>query len=135
MKEYFIGGTNMTNEEKSSISKLQKKGYGYRKIATELDLSPNTVKSYLKKLTEDIICPSCGQSVKQTVHRKEKRFCSTACRMKYWNKHPEEMKHKNSITTKCKNCGKAVIIYRKTPRIYCSHACAMEGRRIGKENH
>ncbi len=39
----------MNLEEKNNIAKLQRKGLGYRRIANELNLSPNTVKSYLKK--------------------------------------------------------------------------------------
>ena len=43
----------MNLEEKNNIAKLQRKGLGYLRIANELNLSPNTVKSYLKKLSEN----------------------------------------------------------------------------------
>lgn len=43
----------MNLEEKNNIAKLQRKGLGYRRIANELNLLPNTVKSYLKKLSEN----------------------------------------------------------------------------------
>lgn len=124
----------MNLEEKNNIAKLQRKGLGYRRIANELNLSPNTVKSYLKKLSENTSCPTCGKPVKQTAHRKEKRFCSDACRMKYWNSHLDEMKHKNLVISKCENCGKTIISYRKEARKYCSRACAFEGRKSGKKN-
>lgn len=54
--------------------------------------------------------------------------------MKYWNSHLDEMKHKNSVISKCENCGKTIISYRKEARKYCSRACALEGRKSGKKN-
>jgi endogenous inhibitor of DNA gyrase (YacG/DUF329 family) len=31
-------------------------------------------------------CEFCGQSVRQSEHRKRKRFCSDKCRMSWWNR-------------------------------------------------
>lgn len=79
------------------IEELRKKGYGYKKIASSLDMSPNTVKSYLRRrsLAENAIikCQFCGVGVRQNPHRKTKKFCSDKCRMAWWNAHPEQVEY------------------------------------------
>lgn len=40
----------MTKNEKHRINELRLNGYGYKKIAKELGLSVNTVKSYLARV-------------------------------------------------------------------------------------
>ena len=40
----------MTENEKHRINELRLNGYGYKKIARELGLSVNTVKSYLARV-------------------------------------------------------------------------------------
>lgn len=51
----------MTDADKTQIIKLKAKGYGYRKIAAELELSENTIKSFLKRNTD--ACIVCGTAV------------------------------------------------------------------------
>ena len=41
----------MTTQEKLKIASLSEKGLGYRKIAAQIGISENTVKSYLKRMT------------------------------------------------------------------------------------
>ena len=41
----------MTAQEKQKIASLSEKGLGYRKIAVQIEISENTVKSYLKRMT------------------------------------------------------------------------------------
>ena len=41
----------MTAQEKQMIASLSEKGLGYRKIAAQIGISENTVKSYLKRMT------------------------------------------------------------------------------------
>ena len=41
----------MTTQEKQMIASLSEKGLGYRKIAAQIGISENTVKSYLKRMT------------------------------------------------------------------------------------
>ena len=41
----------MTAQEKQKIASLSEKGLGYRKIAAQIGISENTVKSYLKRMT------------------------------------------------------------------------------------
>lgn len=85
----------MTDLEKIKINELKNKGYGYKKIATELSLSQNTVKSYLKRTNVDdkreeensSVCLFCGKAVIQNEHRKIKKFCSDKCRYNWHNSH------------------------------------------------
>ena len=78
----------MTAQEKQKIASLSEKGLGYRKIAAQIGISENTVKSYLKRMTaaDDqkepdqpaavFSCPQCGKEIWQQPGRKTKRFCS-----------------------------------------------------------
>ena len=62
----------MTAQEKQKIASLSEKGLGYRKIAAQIGIFENTVKSYLKRMTaaDDqkepdqpaavFSCPQCG---------------------------------------------------------------------------
>ena len=79
---------SMTTQEKQMIASLSEKGLGYRKIAAQIGISENTVKSYLKRMTaaDDqkepdqpaavFSCPQCGMEIYQQPGRKAKRFCS-----------------------------------------------------------
>lgn len=40
----------MTNEQRATIDSLRSQGLGYKKIANMTSISPNTVKSYLRKV-------------------------------------------------------------------------------------
>ena len=78
----------MTTQEKQMIASLSEKGLGYRKIAAQIGISENTVKSYLKRMTaaDDqkgpdqsvaaFSCPQCGKEIWRQPGRKTKRFCS-----------------------------------------------------------
>ena len=78
----------------NQIKNLALKGYGYKRIADILDLSPNTVKSHLRRhpATAGIsVCLQCGKPIEQNPGRKEKKYCSDKCRMSYWNSHQDEV--------------------------------------------
>lgn len=130
----------MTNEQKMIINALQAKGFGYKKIATETGISPNTVKSYIRRrnagetvpgsATEGDIhyCRTCGKPVPQNEGRKEKKFCCDACRYKFWNSHPELITRKAIYYFTCQACGNDFSAYGKRDRKYCSHACYVKAR-------
>ena len=96
----------MTDRQKDMIRQMRAEGYGYIRIAQELGISENTVKSFCQrkglsagKIKAAVpsadgsrgICPCCGAKVVQNPGRKAKKFCSDKCRNKWWNSHPEQV--------------------------------------------
>ena len=108
----------MTTQEKQMIASLSENGLGYRKIAAQIGISENTVKSYLKRMTaaDDqkepdqpaavFSCPQCGEEIRQIPGRKTKRFCSDSCRYKWWNSHPNQLQRESLRESTCPVCGK-----------------------------
>ena len=124
----------MTQEQKDKIIRYRGKGMGYGKIAQILSLSVNTIKSFCRRNTgqpcQNIIheskdvCKQCGKPLIQNPRHREKKFCSAACRMKWWGIHAEEMHRHNRLTCHC--CGKK--FYGKPGRKFCSHSCYIKER-------
>lgn len=120
----------MTELEKRKISDLRKQGLGYTKISKELGISVNTIKSYCRrnsatkaKIDDRHYCKYCGIEVKQNPGRKEKKFCSDICRMKWWNSHLDCVNRKAFATRTCIKCGKDFTVYGSSTKKYCSHKC------------
>ena len=127
----FIGVVSgMTNDQKQQIQHLRQMGLGYTKIAKEINLTVNTVKSfcYRNPLNETLetksCCKQCGKPVEQNIKRREKKFCSNACRIKWWTCHHNELQHHKTLI--CVHCGKS--FYGKPNRKYCSHRCYIAER-------
>lgn len=133
----------MTEEQKIKIHNLRANGYGYTKIAQELCLSENTIKSYCRRKGlngvavvkaappvdgEKHTCVNCGVEVKQNPGRKLKKFCSDRCRNQWWNSHLEQVNRKAHYEYVCACCKKPFIAYGNSSRKYCSHECYIEDR-------
>ena len=121
----------MTQAEKRKILHLRQIGYGCIKIAQEMGISSNTVKSFLRRNpsednSKSTLCEQCGQAIVTNDKGKGKRFCSDACRIKWWNHHTNLMKE----NTVCKHCGKS--FHGRAGRKFCSHACYIAERFGGK---
>ena len=123
----------MTLDEKCNISRLQQQGMGYRKIASELGISENTVKSYLRrhskiKSSEEISggCKRCGKAIEQKPHKRKKEFCSDYCRSRWWRKNTDLSESKTSITKQCNMCNNEFACYRSENRSFCSRKCYVE---------
>ncbi len=138
----------MTDNQKTQIMKLRAAGYGYGKIAQELDISLNTVKSFcrrnrLKKVTdvpvilsgETTYCENCGREILQVFKSKKRRFCSDKCRNLWWNKNLDKVKRKAYYTIVCKHCGKEFQVYGDRRRKYCSYECYSKDRFQGGDHH
>ena len=136
----------MTKEQKIQIKKLRADGYGYTRVAQALGISVNTVKSFCRRnqLTGKAtvekaktqvstgerkhLCKYCGVPVVQNPGRKEKKFCSDKCRMKWWNNNLDKVKRKAMYEYICPNCGKSFTVYGNSHRKYCSHECYVADR-------
>lgn len=126
----------MTEETKAAITKLREAGSGYTAISKELGISVNTVKSFCRRAKlADHICPCCGKVVKQTLGRREKKFCDYTCRMKWWKEHPGEVNRKANYTQNCACCGNEFTAYGNNHRKYCSHSCYITNRFRGGVAH
>lgn len=134
----------MTIEQKNIIASMRKAGVGYTKIAQEIGVSENTVKSFCRRngLTVSAVqpesekvtvpaeksCRFCGAPFIQYPGRKVKKFCSPECRNKFWNAHINDEKRKAMETYICLHCGKEFYAYAGHGRKYCSHECYISAR-------
>ncbi len=73
-------------------------------------------------------CLYCGKAVSQRDGRKEKKFCSSDCRVKWWNCHKSAVPRKSSRLAQCPSCGKQFYVYGPQERKYCSQSCYITGR-------
>ena len=134
----------MTEEQKTQIADLRSKGAGYKKIAQTIGLSENTVKSFCRRMalpkaepisTGDVTsCECCGKPMEQIPGRKKRRFCSTACRQKWWNGHLELVQRKAIYRLKCHHCGREFEVYGNRHRKYCCHECYIAERFGGRKS-
>lgn len=132
----------MTDTQKIQIGKLRGAGLGYKKIAEQMGLSENTVKTYCRRhglggnmthlqnvtQNEEHHCLCCGKPVQQTPGRKEKKFCSDSCRNKWWNSHLDKVERKANYEFVCPHCKKPFTAYGNKNRKYCSHECYIADR-------
>jgi endogenous inhibitor of DNA gyrase (YacG/DUF329 family) len=129
----------MTLSQKTQITEMRRRGETYAAIATCLDLSENTIKSFCRRNISicnqmmDDCCPQCGFSLVHLLHKRQKRFCSDKCRLAWWKAHPELLNRKAVYSFVCSTCGKAFTAYGNANRKYCSRACAVTARRDSYE--
>lgn len=123
---------------------MRKEGCSYAAIAKELNVNENTVKTFCRRngLTGAVAempspdfqnaaekpCQCCGKPVIQYPGRKEKKFCSDACRNRWWNSHLNEVRRKAMYEYRCPHCGRAFCTYGNRNRKYCSHECYIADR-------
>ena len=122
----------MTYKTMNQINFLASHGMGYQRIAEQLGLSPNTVKSHLQRHPPQaglVLCHHCGQPVPQSRGRKEKQYCNDQCRMAYWNSHQDEVNKQAFYTLSCQHCGKEFVSYGNRNRKYCSRLCYANARK------
>lgn len=127
----------MTNDEIEIIIRLQRQGFGYRRIAALTNIAVNTVKSYCKRhpvnviendTPSDAFCRQCGKPIFFTPHRKAKQYCSDKCRMAWWNSHRDQVNRKAYRTVICEYCGSSFEVYGAPKRKFCSPTCAAASR-------
>ncbi|MGI6736686.1 MAG: RNA polymerase subunit sigma-70 [Anaerovoracaceae bacterium] len=139
----------MNTEQKKQIRSLRKEGYGYTSIAHVLGLTKSQVSAYCRRndlsgrladlndgnTPGETYCLCCGKKLTQIPGRKEIKFCSDACRLRWWNSHPDDINRKAFYTFTCACCGKTFTAYGNRHRKYCSHACYIQDRFKGGDRH
>ena len=130
----------MTDKQKQQVLELHSKGYGQSAIAKQLNISINTLKSFfkrndIKRIQKDkpksVNCLYCDAEIKQTSHKKAKKFCSDKCRMAWWKEHRNCVKQKSVKTFICPICGKEFTAY--ADRTYCSRLCYGKSKGVSHE--
>lgn len=124
----------LSEVEKRKIIELKLKGMGSKSIARQLQLNPSAVKTFIHRhgrnpeyLATMGLCPCCGSPVEQTSGRKQKKFCSDACRLKWWAQHPEQL-DRTLYTITCAQCGRSFETA-NPKRKFCGRACYADNRR------
>ena len=134
----------LSEVEKRKIIGLKLKGMGSKSIARQLQLNPSAVKTFLHRHGRDPeyvatmgLCPCCGSPVDQLPGRKTKKFCSDACRGKFWKAHPKPEQWDSYHEQVCPVCGRIFFAAHETKRKrkYCSRACANRGRALKGEGY
>lgn len=118
----------MTTEEKAKIQQLRSKGTSIRDIASTMNLSVNTVKSYCSRNKGAQLCQCCGTPIVQPPKTRLKKFCSDKCRMQWWNSHAHEVNRKAMYDFSCACCGRPFQAYGNNHRKYCSRTCYIQSR-------
>lgn len=130
----------MTDTQRIQIRNLRAAGLGYKKIAEQMEMSENTVKTFCRRnglggtialqgeCTDKHLCLCCGVEVMQNPGRKAKKFCSDRCRNKWWNAHLDKVNRKAMYEYECPHCKKDFTAYGNANRKYCSHECYIADR-------
>ena len=134
----------MTSEQRQQALAMRQTGMGYARIATTLNLSINTVKSFCQRSAREktlegqqpdttspvksSYCKNCGKTIVQQDGRKAKLYCSDHCRMAWWNSHLDQVNRRAMAERTCPTCGKSFLVYGKKAQKYCSHACYIQMR-------
>lgn len=131
----------MKREDYKQVQSLRESGYSYARIATVLGVPKNSVKSYCNRFgirlgsgdqsidADDITrCKQCGLAIERGHRSATKRFCSSECRMRWWNAHRDHAASKVARITVCANCKKAFRSYAGEHRKYCCHECYIAHR-------
>ena len=95
------------------------------------DCFDNAMTEFLPHVAERF-CPQCGEAVARNQTGRPRKFCSAACRRKWWVEHPKPEHWKAAQMKTCPVCGKEFLSAKEAyrPRTYCSRACANRGRVI-----
>lgn len=137
----------MTEAQRDQIIKMRNAGQGYKLIASEVGLSRDVVRNYCKRhnllgygkavelnvkerIENGEACMYCGAEIKKPKTGRPKKFCSEACRRKWWKMHPELINKSEAASYQltCANCGREFISYGNKARKYCSHDCYIKDR-------
>lgn len=116
----------MRKGDKAAIANMRLDGMKPPAIAAALGLSVNTVYTHIRRhpdIPNARTCLYCGRPVLQPAGARTKKFCSSSCRMSWWNSHQHLVKRKAYYRLVCQFCGKEFESYGNKNRKYCCRAC------------
>jgi hypothetical protein len=125
----------MNAADKEKIRLLRGDGLGYKAIAAKLELSSASVKSFCQRNglaasgddNAGDACLQCGEPLgKKRPGAENKKFCSTACRITWWNRHAHLREPKEKDRRVCAYCRR--VFYDRKPRKYCGVPCSAAAR-------
>ncbi len=117
----------MTELQKHTVLELRQQGLKYREIAEHLGVTEAAIKMFLSRSQRARrCCENCGRLLPKNA-RKTQRFCSGACRHKWWNRNLDKLKNSNRTGHTCRICGKRFLSYKNAK--YCSRTCYYKSRR------
>ena len=103
----------MKREDFKQVQTLRESGYSYSEIATVLGVPKNSIKSYCNRFgirlgsgapPDDVDgalrCRQCGLVIEKKRSAAIKRFCSSECRMRWWNAHRDHATSKTARIVK-----------------------------------
>lgn len=128
----------MTPQERQQVIEHVNAGIRYSDIARSMKLPLSTVKSYCRRhgirpeANKLPRCPQCGLPIVQP--HPQKRFCSAACRTRWWNSRHDQYKNSSAIISTCQHCGRPFRAYKAQQRKYCSHECYITARFYSHEH-
>ncbi len=132
----------MTDKQKEEIRNLRENGLGYKKIAAQLGITENAVKSFChrnnlagRKKPQIPKCKCCGNPIPPVSKRRPRKFCCKECKQKWWNSNRNHPDSRNQIEKTCPSCGSVFISYASDNRKYCSHSCYIKKRFKGGDLH
>ena len=130
----------MTSETKEKIILMRKSGLSYTDIGRILEMPTDTVRSFCtrngveagerkkEERPDTTRCRECGKEIVQNPKNKPKTFCCAACRVTWWEKHPDASVRKSANKIICPACGKEFFSYGNSKRKYCCHECYIADR-------
>ena len=120
----------MDAQQKEAIRQMRFAQMDYSKIAAQLGLSTNTVKSYCFRnglnaaaLAQHPPCKCCGKPMPEETKTRPRIFCSVKCKTTWWNQHRFERRSGRVTQYTCMVCGKTFFDYVSSKRRYCSREC------------
>ncbi len=129
----------MTITDKEKICLLRGDGLGYKAIAAKLGLPLGSVKSFCQRNDRAAddgaggVCLQCSKPLgKRLPGAENKKFCSSACRITWWNHHAHLRQPQDKDRRVCVYCGRT--FYSRKPRQYCGHPCYIRARFGGKRH-
>lgn len=131
--------TVFNDTAKAQVRRLREAGMPLGKIAAQLGVNVNTVKSWCRRnnitpttdttaaavdVVELVGCLQCGAELTG----RQTRFCCEPCRRAWWKTHPDLIDRKAFYTFTCAYCSKSFTAYGNSTRKYCCHACYIRHR-------